>query len=144
MLFTDSYIHFFIYSLIFLILKILNSFHTTLIYLILYLALYAHTLYILPMCNNSGKKKNNFVLKGMMINSTYIHKKGLNSILIFEAVGLRYDNNCRKCRKITYKWIWMSNDAEWIDYKNWHIFHQYLYFYGNTVLLLNIFDVERI
>lgn len=63
-------------------------------------------------------------------------QKELDSILILEAVGLRYDNHCRKCRKITYKWIWMSNNAEWIDYKNGHIFHQHFYFYGNTKCLL--------
>lgn len=29
----------------------------------------------------------------------------------------------------------MSNNAEWIDYKNGHIFHQHFYFYGNKCLV---------
>lgn len=80
--------------------------------------------------------KKPWVLEGMVINSTYIHKKELDSILILEVVSLRYDNHCRNCRKITYKWIWMSNNVEWIDYKNGHIFHQHFYFYGNTKCLV--------
>lgn len=30
----------------------------------------------------------------------------------------------------------MWNNAEWIDYKNGHIFHQFFYFYGNTKCLV--------